>query len=111
MASGSHGAICLSVCPTVCQDVSSLAGFASSLPSVPVCMCELAERQSSSHHCWHRLHTHNPVINPEIMQCTEMHSTLPPQETGKGGSERLREGEREDGRKEGEKERECLWLH
>lgn len=64
MASSSHGAICLSVCPTVCQDVSSLAGFASLLPSVPVCMRELAVRQrspspaaqsaspSSSHKSW-----------------------------------------------------------
>lgn len=105
MASGSHGAICLSVCPTVCQDVSSLAGFASPLPSVPVCMRELAVRQrspspaaqsaspSSSHKSWkngmqeHSLQTALPRVREKERVAAEE------RERGRERKERVKERE------------------
>lgn len=106
MASGSHGAICLSVCPTVCQDVSSLAGFASPLPSVPVCMRELAVRQrspspaaqsaspSSSHKSWkngmqeHSLQTALPrVREKECIAAEEREERLKERENAFGFSD------------------------
>lgn len=128
MASGSHGAICLSVCPTVCQDVSSLAGFASLLPSVPVWMWELAVRQrspsppaqsaspSSSHKSWnngmqeHSLQTALPRVSEwererwREGEWYQLECVCVEFFCGGRTKERVKERERD------KKKRECLWL-